>query len=130
MQTIDEYFKDVQATVSESRVVASMNIEYVKVLENEGYVRGILMLIDGSELRFLEYVRIIGGQAKVLRYRFQWQMGEEFIIRWNNAPHHREVETFPNHKHVRGEEKPKPSKETNLASVLKEIEEEIISKRR
>ena len=31
MQTIDEYFKDVQATISESRVVASMNIEYVKV---------------------------------------------------------------------------------------------------
>ena len=60
MQTIDEYFKDVQATISESRVVASTNIEYINVLENEGYVRGILTLIDGSELRFLEYVRIIG----------------------------------------------------------------------
>jgi hypothetical protein len=91
-------------------------------------VRGVLTLIDGSEPRFLEYVRIIGGQAKVLRYRFQWQTEEGFIARWNNAPHHREVETFPNHKHVRGEEGPKPSRETNLASVLKEIEEEIISK--
>jgi len=53
----------VQTTISESRVVASTNAEYIKVLENEGYVRGVLTPIDGSELRLFEYVRITGGQA-------------------------------------------------------------------
>jgi len=129
MQKIDEYFKKIQNIISNSKMVASTNIEYIKVLENEGCMRGTLTLIDGSELRLLEYTKISNGQAVILRYRFQWQTAGELITRWNNAPHHPEVETFPHHKHVKGEEKPKPSKVTNLLSVLKEIEAEIVSKK-
>lgn len=128
MQTIDEYFKKIQNAISNSKIVASTNIEYVKVLENEGYTRGTLTLIDGSELRLLEYAKISNGQAMILRYRFQWQAAGELITRWNNAPHHPEVETFPHHKHVKVEDKPKPSKATNLISLLKDIEAEISSK--
>jgi len=40
MQTIDEYFKKIQNMISNSKIVASTNIEYIKVLENEGYMRG------------------------------------------------------------------------------------------
>jgi len=129
MQTIDEYFKKIQAITSNSKIVASTNIEYIKVLENEGYITGTLTLIDGSELRLLEYTKISNGQAVILRYRFQWQTAGELITRWNNAPHHPEVETFPHHKHVKGEDKPKPSRATNLISVLNDIEAEMISKK-
>jgi hypothetical protein len=129
VQTIDEYFKRIQDTISNSKVVASSNIEYVKVLENEGYIRGTLTFIDGSELKLLEYAKISNGQATALRYRFQWQTKGELITRWNNAPHHPEGETFPHHKHVKGEDKPKPSGEINLISVLKEIEVEIVSQK-
>jgi len=38
MQTIDEYFKKIQTIISNSKIVTSTNIEYVKVLENEGYI--------------------------------------------------------------------------------------------
>jgi hypothetical protein len=130
MQTINDYFKKIQKTIVNSKIVASTNVEYIKVLENEGYIRGTLTLIDGSELRLLEYTNISRGQPIVLKYRFQWQTTEELIARWNNAPHHPEVETFPHHKHVKGEDKPKPSSATSLISVLKEIEAEIISKSR
>jgi len=127
MQTIDQYFKKTQKTISNSKIVASTHIEYIKVLENEGYMRGTLTLTDGSELRLLEYARISNGRAIILRYRFQWQIAGELITRWNNAPHHPEVETFPHHKHVKSEGKPKPSKAKNLISILKEIEAKIIS---
>jgi len=128
MQTIDDYFRKIQTTITNSKMVASTNIEYIKVLENEGYMQGALTLIDGSELRLLEYAKISDGQAVILRYRFQWQTGGELITRWNNAPHHPEMETFPHHKHVKGEDKPKPSKAKTLISVLKEIEAQIASK--
>lgn len=128
MQTIDGYFKEIQDIIAKSKIVASTDIEYVKVLDHEGYMRGTLTFIDGSELRLLEYTSISHRQPTVLRYRFQWQTAEEFIARWNNAPHHPEVETFPYHKHVKGEGRPKPSRATNLISVLKEIEAEIVSK--
>lgn len=109
--------------------MASTNIEYIKVLENEGYTQGTLTLIDGSELRLLEYIKISNGQAVILRYRFQWQTEGKLITRWSNAPHHPEVKTFLHHKHVKGEDKPKPSKGKNLVSVLKEIEAEIVSEK-
>lgn len=129
MQTIDEYFKKIQNMISNAKIVASTNIEYIKVLENEGYMRGTLTLIDGSELRLLQYTKISNGQPVTLRYRFQWQTEGKFITRWNNAPHHPKVETFPHHKHVKDEDKPKPSRVANLISVLKDIEAEIVSKK-
>lgn len=129
MQTIDEYFKKIQDLIANSKIVASTNIEYTEVLDHEGYMRGTLTLIDGSELKLLEYTNISRGQPTVLRYRFQRQTAGKLIARWNNAPHHPEVETFPHHKHVKGDDKPKPSRVTTLISVLKEIEAEILSKR-
>jgi hypothetical protein len=66
MQTIDEYFKDVQATISESRVVASTSIEYIKVLENEGYIRGILTRAR-SWLKNPEYVFWLGLNQHALK---------------------------------------------------------------
>ena len=81
MQTIDQHFKKIQDTISDSKIVASTNIEYIKVLEKEGYVRGTLTLIDGSELRLLEYTKISNNQAVTLRYRFQWQSRGILITR-------------------------------------------------
>ena len=86
MQTIDEYVKKIQDVISDSKIVASTNIEYVKVLENEGYTRGTLTLIDGSELRPLEYTKISNGQAVILRYRFQWQIRGELVTN-GTTPH-------------------------------------------
>ena len=129
MQRIDEYFRSIQDIIASSKIVASSSIEYVKVLDAEGYVRGALTLIDGSELRILEYTIIRGGQPIVSKYRFQWQRLGEFLVRWNNAPHHPEVETHPYHKHVKGEERPRPSEAKSLASVLVEIEKMMATQR-
>lgn len=126
MQTIDDYFKKVQDIITNSKIVASTNIDYTKVLEREGYMRGTITLIDGSELRLFEYAKTSRKKPTVLKYRFQWQRAEEFIARWNNAPHHPEIETFPNHKHAKGENRPKPSRVKSLISILKEIEAEIV----
>jgi hypothetical protein len=47
------------------------------------------------------------------------------ILRYDNAPHHREIPTFPHHKHFRSNIQ--PSKEMGLAEVLSEIEKIIIT---
>ena len=34
-------------------------------------------------------------------YSFHWQnKGNHMIMRWDNSPHHRDVSTFPHHKHT------------------------------
>lgn len=37
------------------------------------------------------------------KYSYHWQkQGGELIIRWDNKPHWRDIETFPHHKHQGG----------------------------
>ncbi len=46
---------------------------------------------------------MILGEGDVERedYRYHYQTAEgELIRRWDNAPHHPDVETFPHHVHV------------------------------
>lgn len=60
-------------------------------------------------------------------YRFHFMdSADKRIFRYDNAPHHPEVPTYPHHKHIRDEEKSKPSKEIGLRGVLLEIEEGIV----
>ena len=38
------------------------------------------------------------------RYSYYWlDEVDNQIIGWDNAPHHTDLETFPNHKHIGGE---------------------------
>ncbi|MDT8402898.1 MAG: DUF6516 family protein, partial [Bacteroidales bacterium] len=38
--------------------------------------------------------------ANRLKYKYHWQTENgELIERWDNVPHHREIDTFPHHKH-------------------------------
>ena len=40
------------------------------------------------------------GQLSVTKYRFHWQTETgKLIKRWDNAPHHPEIATFPDHLH-------------------------------
>lgn len=56
----------------------------------------------------------------VRNYSFHWQ--DEYnnlLMRWDNAPFHRDIETFPHHKHEN--EKVLPSMEIGLEDVLNHI---------
>ncbi len=46
------------------------------------------------------YVRIYISRVDYI-YSFHWQdKNNNLIIRWDNAPHHNNVSTFPHHKHI------------------------------
>ncbi|MGH2523179.1 MAG: toxin-antitoxin system TumE family protein [Anaerolineales bacterium] len=48
--------------------------------------------------------------------------GGNRVFRYDNAPHHPEILTFPHHKHLGPEDRLAESTEPNLADVLAEIE--------
>ena len=53
-------------------------------------------------------------------------VNDEMVFRYDNAPHHPEIATYPHHKHVKGGGGvPRRSKEVGLKDVLLEIEEMI-----
>ncbi|MFA4640771.1 toxin-antitoxin system TumE family protein [Pyrococcus kukulkanii] len=75
---------------------------------------------DGSVLYIREFV-----SEDDYKYSFQWQKGNKMLIRWDNAPHHKQIETFPHHKHIESSENIYPSTELSLEDVLKAIERQL-----
>jgi hypothetical protein len=44
------------------------------------------------------------------------------VFRYDNAPHHRDILTFPHHKHIGPEDRATPSDQPSLNQVLIEID--------
>ena len=82
-----------------------------------------IILIDDSKLIVKDYLFI----NNVRKYSYHWQNKyNQLIIRWDNAPHWKLIETFPYHKHNFDEKNIEPSKEVSLEDVLEYIKKELI----
>ena len=75
----------------------------------------------------LEITEIFVFDLNKRKYSFQW-MEENFDlkIRWDNAPHHRHISTFPHHKHILQEENVQESGEPTIEEILGIIQKEIV----
>jgi hypothetical protein len=82
-----------------------------------------LKLVDSS---ILEITEIFVFDLNKRKYSFQW-MDENYglKIRWDNAPHHRQITTFPHHKHIEQEDNIHESEEPTVEEILELIRSEI-----
>lgn len=102
MARITEYFSHLLKAIGDSAWVRNEDITFREIGENEGYVRGILDLQNGYQLHVAEYVMMDGTNPVAQKYRFQLQTPDgKFIARWDNAPHHKDINSFPHHKHCK-----------------------------
>ncbi len=75
-------------------------------------------LIDGSSLRINEQYR----QGVLEQYAYYWLASDgQLRVGWDNAPHHRDLDTFPHHKHVGSQENREPSAESTPTEILAAI---------
>ena len=119
---VTDYFSQIQDLLWRSSSVDCFEVEYEVKFTDVGIVHGILWLIDGSMLQFMELVSVKGDEITRLKYRFHLQDADDtMIFRYDNAPHYREIPTYPHHKHVSGGDKPGESKEIGFSDVLSEI---------
>jgi len=76
------------------------------------------VLVDGSELHIREFFSLDNTL-----YSYHWQDENGSLrIRWDNAPHHPHLRTYPHHKHT---PELKESEEIRLEEVLKVIREKL-----
>jgi len=124
---VRDYFLELQNLLQSSPVVKTVDVEYELKSRTIGVVHGTVGMVDGSTLHFLELILIQEANIVRQKYRFQFMdRSGKMIFRYDNAPHHPEVETHPHHKHTRGEERPRPSKEIGLREVMLELEEILV----
>ncbi len=94
-----EYHRTVQAAISEAPHVIASDVSFDEIDINECYIRGVLTLVGGFELHLAEYV-ITEPDLQRLKYRYHLQRANGTLLaRWDNVPHHHDLNTFPDHRH-------------------------------
>ncbi len=104
MTQLHRYLARLQDTILSRQEI---EIEAIEVFDrsdrvgqsSEFYAR--LHFYDGSELHIMEKLVVERYVLLKSRYTYHYQKADETLIfRYDNAPHHSEVETHPHHKHV------------------------------
>ena len=107
---------DILKSLEECSAVSSYEIDQYRSWANGRYYKLVVSFRDNSTLFAREYV----DQTERC-YSFHWQdENKNLLRRWDNAPHHPNLDTHPHHCH-RGEKLPE-SAPTNLKEVLAFIE--------
>lgn len=128
MERITDYFSLFLSVIKQDTWVRSEDISFREIGEKEGYVRGSLCLHGGYELHIAEYVIITDGNPISTKYRYQLLFPEgKFAVRWDNAPHYKEISSFPHHKHCR-DGHAVSSSARNIFDILHSLDSEIDDK--
>jgi len=102
MRTIDEYFARVRQLIQAVPGVYAERYEEQILTSIRGNLRIRLQFSDQSLLEISEAIVLIGEESRWLSYRYHYQSpGTGLIFRYDNAPHHPEISSHPDHKHTR-----------------------------
>lgn len=119
MNSPESFLEQVKADVSQSSLVFLATLVREKLEDDAALYRFRLLLTDESRLDASERVEQIGDRLIGTKYRFHWQdRDSRLIARWDNAPHHLALPTFPHHIHDGAEENILPHAQVSIADVL------------
>lgn len=111
------YFREVELRLKNAEIIADKSVDLREFSATEGMLFGRLLFVDGSCLEFMEYLQ----EKNRLKYRFHLMDKEgNMVFRYDNAPHHKDVSSFPHHKHLPGNVA--ESEDKGIMDVLDEIE--------
>lgn len=111
--------QEILKLLDNSKVIKSYEILSFEQEGSNYFFKCKISLINGTFLFVLESFR-----ENSINYSYHWQdLENKLIIRWDNAPHHKDLETFPYHMHNPDLQ---PSSMINLEEVLKMIQKKIL----
>jgi hypothetical protein len=98
---ITEYFQKIDSEIADCIHVVEASITKDRRSLYIGIIEGNLLFTDESVLHFIEFVNV-KESIELYKYSYHYQnRNGTLIFRYDMAPHHQEIETFPHHKHTR-----------------------------
>lgn len=120
--TAEEYLRQVRNRLSRTVGVQSVTVVQETIKEEVGLYRYRLAFRNGDLLEAFERFQVRSGQIEVLKYSFHWQDKDgNLLARWDTAPHHPGIPTFPHPIHDGGETNIQPHAQVSIGDVLAEI---------
>jgi len=101
---IEQYLRELDELISASPEVIDVEIIRRSIWDTELEKIALylyrLQMSDRSLLELTERLVEERGILSIKKYRHHWQNHDGQVIkRWDNAPHHPEIDTFPHHLH-------------------------------
>ncbi|GBD96012.1 MAG TPA: hypothetical protein ENG83_15345 [Nitrospirae bacterium] len=122
---VSRYAADIELALTKSPVVISHQFQLTLTSSTTGYIEVLVLFQNGSKLSVFEFLRYSNTAVSREKYRYQFMNSkDQEIFRYDNAPHHKSVSSFPHHKHI--ENKVYDSIAPSLTEVLKEAECQIL----
>lgn len=117
---LEVYFVELEQALRDFPAVVSYSFQKKVYNARQGFVKGMLLLRDESVLEFVEVKD--ADRPDKLKYRYHYRdKNHRLIFRYDNAPHHKNLPSFPYHKHQSSEDNLQESREPELLDVLCEI---------
>jgi len=120
---IADYFGGLERTLRRNPQVSKLEEPFTCLASDDfnGLVRGRVFFWDGSYLDMYEVVSTELGYPVRISYAYTYLKEGRRIFRYDNAPHHPEIVTFPHHKHIGPQDRLTPADQPSLNSVLQEV---------
>jgi len=123
---IQQFVSEIEKSFDSSSIVLSSNIQkYFGPGAKTVYLRGQLTIIDSSTLEIAMFATESRGTLTVDKYRLHYMNGAgQMLFRYDNSPHHPEIDTHPHHKHT--PDQIIPSNMPSIQDILNEISAIIV----
>ena len=123
---IQKFVAEIERTIDSSSIVLFSHIQkYFGPGEETVYLKGQITIIDSSTLEISIFINESSKKLSIDKYRFHYMNDSgQMVFRYDNSPHHPEIDSYPHHKHTPG--KIRPSKIPSIQDILNEISAMIL----
>lgn len=122
--TIYDYFSSVERGLRDNIKIGSVEEPITCLVSDDynGLLRCRVFFWDGSYLDIYEVVSTEHGYPIRVHYAYTYLREGKRVFRYDNAPHHPEIETHPHHKHIGPAGELVPSEPPTLSAIFLEVE--------
>lgn len=124
---ITDYFGSLERGLRQNANITKIDKPQAFLISDDynGLLRCRVHFWDDSFLDIYETVSTELGYPVRVSYAYTYLRTGKLVFRYDNAPHHPEIYTFPHHKHLGTDENLAPTDQPTLNQVITEIESRL-----
>jgi hypothetical protein len=125
---IRKFVENIEKTITFNTAVLSSNIQkHFGPDDDTVYLKGSILFMDSSTLDIAIFAKKLHKALSIKKYRFHYMNKQgQMLFRYDNAPHHPELSSFPDHKHI--ENSTIPASPRGFKDIFNEITAMILKK--
>jgi len=127
---VTEYFVSLEKSLRQNANIVRVDEPQAYYISDDfnGILKCRVHFWNDSFLDIYEVVNTELGYPIRVHYAYTYLGAGQQLFRYDNAPHHPEIVTFPHHKHGDQSSKPTPTDQPTLSQILSEIENTLSGK--